>query len=183
MALYLKKIKLLKEYRNLDPFSLYFKDGLNIIVGENGSGKSTLLHLIVGNLDKSEVKLDFEKGAQYRFLDTEKQNPRIKSSCADSKNIAFEVSARFMSHGQAMLLLLEGAKDFKDLLLLVDEPEAGISLQNQIKVLKILKKIVEQSNCQVILTTHSYPIIKSEKDIFSMDVMGWVDSKGFLKGI
>jgi predicted ATPase len=183
MPIYLKRIQLLKEHHNLNPFFLYFKEGLNIIVGENGSGKSTLLDLVTGNHSKELVKLDFEKGAQYRFLDTEKHNPRTKSNLSESKNIMFEVSARFMSHGEAILMLLEGAKDFKDLLLIVDEPEAGVSLKNQIKVLDILNKLVKEANCQVLLATHSYPIIKSEEQIYSMDLEAWIDSKGYLNGI
>jgi predicted ATPase len=155
MPTYLKNVKLLKQYRNLDPFSLYFKEGMNIIVGENGSGKSTLLSFITGKFDEGTVRLDFEKGAEYSFLDTEKQNPRIKSSSEFSKNIRFDIESRFMSHGEALLMLLEGAKDFKGLLLIVDEPEAGISLKNQIKVLNILKGLIKESNCQVLLATHS----------------------------
>jgi zinc transport system ATP-binding protein len=164
-------------------FFLYFKEGLNIIVGENGSGKSTLLDLIVTKHDKGLVKLESKKGAQFRFLDTEKNNPRINSNLAESKNIGFELSARFMSHGQALLMLLESAGDFKDLLLIVDEPEAGISLHNQIRLLNIFKKLTEEANCQVILSTHSYPLIKGEEHVFCMDLMGWIKSEDYLKRV
>jgi predicted ATPase len=181
--LYLKKIKLLKEYRNLKPFCLCLREGLNIVVGENGSGKSTLLSLVVKESDKDLVELDFQKEAQYQFLDTEKQNPRIKASTMFSKNIAFDISSRFMSHGQAMLFLLEGAKDFKDILLIIDEPEAGLSLKNQKNILDILKNLIKDSNCQVLLSTHSYPFIKSVEEIFCMDIMKWIKSEDFLKGI
>ncbi len=183
MAIYLKNLRLLKDHRNLHPFSVRFKDGMNIIVGENGSGKSTLLDLIIGRHKKDLIKVNFEKGSTYRFLDTEKHNPRTKTDCSGSGNIMFEVSSRFMSHGETMLLLLEGSKSFKDILLIVDEPETGISIKNQIKVLKILKNLTDKSNCQVILATHSYHIIKTEEKIFSMDLMAWVNSEKYLQSV
>ena len=46
MAPFLKNFSIIKKYEHLKPFSIDFKEGLSIIVGENGSGKSTLLRLM-----------------------------------------------------------------------------------------------------------------------------------------
>jgi len=171
VALFLKSIKLLTKYRNLKPFSFDFKDGLNVIVGENGIGKSTLLNLIAEH-KKDLVKLSIKPGTVYQFFDTEKQNPRIKALNEHENSLfEFSIASRFVSHGEAMLPIILTAKTFSDTLLMVDEPESGISLMNQVKIINAFKKIVEESNCQVIITTHSYVIIKNVEYVFNMDVM------------
>jgi predicted ATPase len=184
MALFLKSCKLLKEYRDIKPFSITFSHGINIVVGENGSGKSTLLNLLTNTSDfKDTFSVKVEPQTTFRFLDTEKHNPRIKNNCADSKNIGFEISSRFLSHGETMMPLLSASKDFENILLFVDEPEAGLSLRNQKKLLTIFENISLHNNCQIILTTHSYIFIKSREEVFSMNEKNWIKSKDFLKGL
>lgn len=177
---FLKKVILKKEFCNIKPCTINFQEGLNVIVGENGSGKSSLLKLITGENFKETRKLFVEPQTTFRFLDTEKDNPRIKNNIEHSKNIGFDLNARFVSHGEAMLPLILASQDFKDILLIVDEPEAGISISNQKKIVEAFKKVVE-NGCQIILTTHSYVIINSVDKIFSMDKLQWIKSKEFLK--
>jgi predicted ATPase len=184
MSLYLKSFNLKETYRDIAPFSVTFRNGLNILVGENGSGKSTLLQLLSTPEEDKELKaIEFNPvGFEFRFFDTEKSNPRIKGSLAQSKSIGFDISSRFMSHGEVMLPIITAAESFKGLLLLIDEPEAGISLSNQKKVLEALRWAVK-GNCQVIASTHSYVLIKSVEEIFSMDSKTWVSSKEYLDKI
>jgi len=180
MSLLLKKFTLKKEYRSIEPFSIEFRDGINVIVGENGSGKSSILHLIMNEPDKELFSITTEK-ASFRFFDTEKQNPRIRDPNL-SANFGFALATRFGSHGEAMLPILLASKDFKDVILFVDEPEAGISLTNQMKIFKCFQKIIE-NNCQVILTTHSYLFIKSVNEVFSLDSKTWIPSSKYLDSI
>ena len=184
MPLFLKSLTLKETYRDIPPFKIKFKEGINVIAGENGSGKSTLLDLIMTPKSKDNESLKEvvcqEESFEYRFVDSEKHNPRIKTEF--SKNIRFEISSRFISHGETMLALITASEDFKGILLLVDEPESGISLNNQKKVFKTLEKAVG-NNCQVIITTHSYVLIKSVPIIFSMDSKTWVKSEEYLKRV
>lgn len=177
--IYLKSFNLKSIYRTIEPFTIKFKEGLNIIVGENGSGKSTLLQLLAYPEDNKEIKDIKANPVNFRFFDTEKNNPRIKGDLSNSKNIGFEVGSHFISHGEAMIPIIMAAKDFKDLLLIIDEPEAGISLSNQKKILGALNKAIE-NNCQVVVSTHSYVLIKSVPKVFNMDDKTWVDSKEYL---
>jgi predicted ATPase len=179
---YLKSLTLKSTYRGIDPFTIKFKEGLNIIVGENGAGKSTLLQLLAYPEDNKEIKSIIVDPVNFRFFDTEKNNPRIKVDLSDSKSIGFEISSRFMSHGETMIPIIMAAKDFKDLLLVIDEPEAGISLSNQKKILGALNTAIE-NNCQVVVSTHSYVLIKSVPKVFDMVNKTWVDSKGYLEKV
>lgn len=178
MPIYLKSFELKQVYREINPFSVKFREGLNIVVGENGSGKSTLLSLIMSTDDNIKKDVNVVP-VEYHFIDTEKHNPRILGSTEYSKNIRFTLYSKFTSHGEAMLPLMEASKEFADNLIFIDEPEAGISLSNQKKVLKALETTVG-NNCQVIITTHSYVLISSVKEVFNMDTKKWVSSKEYL---
>jgi predicted ATPase len=179
-ALYLKSFKLKVLYRDMQPFTAKFRPGLNVIVGENGSGKSSLLELLMGPNGATSEKN--ASNVEFKFLDTEKHNPRIKSNIEYEKNIGYMIHSRFKSHGQTMGPLIQASEDFKDILLFIDEPEAGLSLSNQKRSLQAFEKAVE-NNCQILLTTHSYVIIKSVPEVFSMDDKVWLSSKDYLKKI
>lgn len=180
MSRHLKKFTLKKEYRGIKPFTIDFKDGINVLVGENGSGKSSTIHLITGDSDKNLFSLEADK-ISFRFFDTEKQNPRTLNPELQP-NYGFALASRFGSHGEAMLPVLMASKDFKDTILFVDEPEAGISLTNQKKIFNCFKDIVK-NNCQIILTTHSYLFMKSVDEVFSLDSKTWIPSSEYLKSI
>lgn len=182
MALYIKSLTLKKTYRDVSPFTIRFREGINVIVGENGSGKSTLLDLIMSSEYSKDIREVDYIPAEYRFFDTEKHNPRLKGDLSNSKNIGFDVASHFASHGQVMLPLIMASKSFKDLSLIIDEPEAGISLSNQKKVLEALKDAVN-NNCQVLIATHSYVLINNVPAVFNMDDKKWMSSSDYLEKV
>lgn len=174
----LKSFELLKSHRNIDPFKINFKEGLNIIVGENGAGKSTLLNLITGEKNNSLFKIE-TKNINFRFLNTEKDNPRVKT-IENCKSVAYAMLSRFKSHGETILDIMLAAKDFKNEIIFIDEPEAGISLKNQLKLLKNFENIINNNCCQMVVVTHSYVIIKNVEKVFSMDSKNWILSSEYL---
>ncbi len=118
-----------------------------------------------------------QKGTiDFRFFDTEKMNPRLGLS---SFNFDYSVRSVFASHGEAMLPIIRECRRWSDLIVLMDEPEAGISLKNQKKILKAFRMAVKKG-CQLIISTHSYILIKGEKEVFNLDTKKWVLSKEFL---
>jgi len=185
MNKFLESFKLKVEHRGIKPFICEFRKGLNVLVGENASGKSTILGLMGKNDPFNKWKgvfsiklIDTEKN-KFRFLDTEKDNPRLKN-IESSKNIGYQLASHFASHGEAMLPLIKTCKYFKNEIIFIDEPEAGISLKNQKAILRALKASVK-NGCQVIITTHSYVLIKGVKEVFSLDKKKWVSSQEYLK--
>jgi predicted ATPase len=179
MAIYLRSFKLNETYRDIKPFSIDFREGLNLIVGENGSGKSSMLQLI-SDVQETKTKKVVCEPVDFRYFDTEKNNPRIKGSLADSKNIGYEIQCRFTSHGETMLPIITASEGFKNLLLIIDEPEAGISLGNQKKILEAFTAAVN-NKCQIVISTHSYVFISSVPEVFCMDTKKWMTSEKFLK--
>lgn len=177
--IYLKKFTLKTDYRNITPFELEFKNPLTVIVGENGSGKSSILHLM--SKGKSEFHSVIADKAETRFFDTEKQNPRTQPFPENSL-FGFSLQSRFSSHGETIFPILSAIKDFKNLVLFIDEPEAGLSLSKQIAFIKIMNKAIK-NGCQIILSSHSYVFIKHVSEIFSLDSKSYESSTEYLKKI
>ena len=67
-------------------------------------------------------------------------------------------------------------KDYKDKIILIDEPELSLHPSWQNKVLKIYENFAKQNNCQIIIATHSPHIIGSAKPEY-LRVLKKVDNK------
>lgn len=153
------------------------KFNVNILVGDNGCGKSSLIKLLI----KQNPSIKFI------HIDLEKSNPKITKPNPE-KGITYskeEIVTQFMwnteSHGETregVLLSILSIKDDYDVLIL-DEPEQGLSLKNQKKYLNKLKDL----NKNIIVITHSKVFIENVDEIFDVETMKWVNSYEYLKNI
>jgi predicted ATPase len=119
-------------------------------------------------------------GCEVKMFDTEKQNPRIKSDLYGSPDPMWELGSRFLSHGETIFPMVDAVKSMKDMVVFIDEPEAGVSLTNQKIISNSLLEAVK-NKCQLIVATHSYVLIKNTEEVFDLEAREWVKSTDYLK--
>jgi len=110
------------------------------------------------HLDKYD-NVWFSNGKNEGYYYTEKKNNDI-----EDRNI-FTIDE--LSTGEKTLLskvLYLYFKDYKDKVILIDEPELSLHPSWQNKVLKIYENFAKKNNCQIIIATHSPHIIGSAKN-------------------
>jgi predicted ATPase len=157
--------------------------GINLLVGDQGCGKSTLLGLLGTNNQKIiHVELENQEGVQTLYFDSEKHSPRAVS---DLNATHFETSvvlgSRFVSHGQALLGLVEKCREAEKAIVFLDEPENGLSLRSQYRVANAIKRAQSQGGCQVFVATHSQVIMEAVKEVFSLEDNRWMKVPEFLE--
>ena len=190
---FFKKLKFDEDFRCYKAGDVIeFKAGINLIVGEQGCGKSSLFEAIIKHFGILSVDFDPESG--YVFLDTESMNPRLDESYKahrEFENWREEDKAkseaaidRFVheyneqSHGQVMLPLLLGMKKVKRKTLFIDEPEAGLSIRSQYKVLAHYKELAKDN--QLVIATHSPIFMQEIGEVLSLEDRKWMSADGFI---
>ncbi len=166
---YLHKIDSIKSFSELT-----FKKNITFFVGENGSGKSTLLEAIAVafgfNSEGGTINYHFSTFDDVSSLSNSVtlikgfQRPKIGYFFRAETffNVATVGMMEYMgnnyhnrSHGESFLSYIQGFD--KTGLYLIDEPEAALSPQRQLTLLRHIYKSA-QNGSQFIIATHS-PII------------------------
>lgn len=192
MSKFIESFELIKEFRGIKPFKIEFKEGLNVIVGENGIGKSSICHLIQTTLNglsferdkyKEYIYLEIDKSVKVNFYDTEKMNPRTKPYL-DDNDLINQIRSYHISHGQSnMFEMVSSSNNMNNQVIIYDEPEAGLSLYNQNRLYKYYANNSKSNNNQIIIMTHSLPIISSVKEIYSLNDKEWMSSFVYLNSV
>ena len=176
---------------------LTFRRPVAFFVGENGSGKSTLLDAITRKCnihiwDKPRRHVAHNNPYETRlanYITVTWANGSVPGSLFRAET--FRDFADFLddvalcdpgrlkyhgghilntlSHGEAILSYFSGRYHIKGLYLL-DEPEAAFSPSNQVRFLKLLRRLEAEGHAQFIMATHS-PILLAYPgaQIFSFD--------------
>lgn len=187
--MYVEKITIKETYRNLETgFELIPKKDVTLLVGDQGCGKSSLLTLLKNN-SKEHLKLKLHpdtvaKGTKTFYFDTESMNPRVQDLYAftnpngTSKGLGLGagLASRFQSHGEVLqILTIDILEKASDCVLFLDEPESGLSLRNQYRFVRTIKRAV-QKGCQFFIATHCVPIIEAFEEVYDLENKKWVNS-------
>lgn len=82
------------------------------------------------------------------------------------------------SHGQVMLPLLLANKDVKGKTLFFDEPEAGLSIRSQYKVMEHFRKL--SKNNQLVIATHSPIFMEEVGEVYSLEHRKIISATDFI---
>jgi predicted ATPase len=168
-----------------DNFELRFTTPVTIIVGENGTGKSTLIEAIAALSGYDEAgggkgyrpvdhsnAID-KSGAELADVLRAGWLPKVTNGWFFKAETFFSV-ARYLdesaregggaapdflswSHGEGFVRFFEERMSRQGIYFM-DEPESALSPKRQLELLRILNRIQEMANSQVIIATHS-PIL------------------------
>jgi predicted ATPase len=167
-----------------DDFELSFDRSITIIVGENGTGKSTFLEgiAVLAGYDeagggKGYRPVDHSKalekmGGQLSKALRASWLPKITNGWFFRAESFFSV-ARYLdevarepfsggsppdflshSHGEGFLRFFE-ERCQRQGIFIFDEPESALSPSRQIEFLKLMRRMDNSQNCQIIMATHS----------------------------
>lgn len=139
--------------------------------------------------------LDIDGKINYKntlFFNGEEDNPAVaipKMLNPDAKNfmgLSIEMFAtQEESHGESILPVLEYILDNAKggYTIFLDEPETALSLGNQIKLARMMKKSANEYKNQLIISTHSLVIINEFTDILDMETREWVNREKYVTNI
>lgn len=177
--IYIKSVELIKDLTPLKAKTrIDFNKSITVIVGDNGVGKSTLIECICdefGHKDETYLKRPGMKSNVNIELSADKPGLKYIDFHAHDRKYAgsfgSDISLQMMhmkaSSGQVSISLINklfGNKDsLKNKLVILDEPCRGQSVRNQIRVSKLITGLVG-IGCQVILTTHSFLILRELRE-------------------
>ena len=173
---------------NVKPFVVEFRDSITLIVGENGSGKSTMLKYMSdrkaakrdGVTDKMVISEE-SKNVRSMYFDTEKNNPRINRPASfNAVDVMNHLNGNMQSHGETLFPILEYVGQMQNAVVLVDEPESGISLSNQKKLWEAFSAAAA-NGCQLVIATHSYLFIQWAGEVFDMSSGKYVSSERYIE--
>lgn len=169
--IYLKKVKVISDIQPLKSgLVIEFKKPICFLVGDNGIGKSTVLDCLAeefGYKDdtyfkrtgvKKHIVAEKENDFKTKYIDFHAHDRKYSGSFGD--DMSLQLMQMKASSGQVSISLFNKMAKFENGLLLLDEPERGLSIKNQWKIVNLISGFEKQKNCQFVVTSHSDIILK-----------------------
>ena len=184
-----------------------FKNQITVITGDNGSGKSTILHSILTKLSpegkvpfsmnttvgkdiqKDTIQLLGKKGLSIEdivYIDS--VSGLLKNlSYFDDNLMDIQLASMHQSSGEGLLLQLANISKEENLnekILILDEPERGLSIKQQFTVAKYLGYLAkENEGLQIIVVSHGYGILTSFTEVYSTNTFEYTKSIDYISSM
>lgn len=189
--MYINTVEILKDHRNLHKGDIFTISDITALVGDQGCGKSTLLSGLQNKEDflKIDLTTTGDKGVKGYYFDSEKMNPRITNPMSYTNvdgtsrgiGLAGALAGRWQSHGEVLEgFTVSALKRANDCVILLDEPESGLSLRNQYKLWHEIQEAAKRK-CQIILATHCLVIIQELGSVLSLEHRMWMANDKFIE--
>lgn len=190
-----------KHYRTfIEGESITFGEGVNLLVGDQGCGKSTMLQVLCKLLNVPKafwrddvfirdmrvvatVSTDL-KPMQVFAHDYENDSPRTSASFETMGMLPLKkvLGQKKMSHGEANCQLINLIEQFENTILILDEPDSGLSCRSALKLAAALKRL-EAQGCQILASVHHPWVIEAFPKVLSVEKRKWISSKDFLESL
>lgn len=180
--MFLDEITFLKDFRCYKKNEkIKFNNQVTIISGDNGSGKSTLISCIRKQFKtkwthsddicaEEMISTGIENSKKIEIAYLCFSSDMLKNSSSFDDDISLHIKVLNLSSGQGSLeqLVDKVEKNKEKQLLILDEPEKGLSIKRVFLILKYLKKhIIENPNQQIIIVTHSEILMNLSEELYS----------------
>jgi len=178
----LRSITFKQDYRCFkEGFTLEFRPGITLLVGDQGTGKSTILQLLMMKTRdwKDKVVIDADR-VEVKSFDFEMDNPRIQQYFRENVDIMVQIGSGRVSHGMFNKALLETLTQAEKVVILLDEPDQAMSPRSCYKMARIFDRVLEKG-CQLVASVHNPIIISTQPEVYSLEHREWVAPEDFLE--
>ena len=155
---------------------------LTVLAGDNGCGKSTFLRLL-GKAASGEpgapLSLRLVEPRLERTVAADFEHDNIRTS--RDGGIAGVFSNLSTSHGEAVMdAIVHDCAGLERALVLLDEPDQCLSPRSAYRAFGVLRRLVEERGCQVVLSCHSVPFMEEAGEVLDLERMRWTPFRDFL---
>jgi len=178
----LRSITLKEKFRCFDEgFTLEFRPGINLLVGDQGTGKSSILQLVMMRVPgwKEIAEIDADAG-EVKGFDFEKDNPRMVRQFVDNIDVIAQVSMVMVSHGTFNRGMINDMSRMRDIVIALDEPDQALSVRSCYQIIRSFEQAVERG-CQIVAAVHNPVVISALDLVYSLEHRDWVTPDIFLE--
>jgi zinc transport system ATP-binding protein len=164
-------------------FELY-RNNIVTLIGPNGSGKTTTGKLILNILEPDEGRISLNTNRIAYVPQKLSINSTVPLRVSDFMSLTEHISQSKiienlkltgveklynnnlidLSGGEFQRVLLARAIAKNPDLLILDEPVQGVDFQGEIKLYKLIKEILDEINCGILLISHDLHFVMSSTD-------------------
>lgn len=174
--------------------NIEIQPGLTVLVGCNGSGKTTLLHQLRHELKNNDITyIDFDNltnGGSY-----------ARSEAGFVGDISFLATSVCSSEGENIIMnigkvaasigsTIRENRDSKELWILLDAIDSGLSVDNVIEIKNLFNLIIEDAgknntNVYIVISANEYELARGEQcfDVYNGKYITFEDYEAYRKFI